>query len=86
MVQSNIPNARIGTSSRWLIALVLFLAIGAFLLLSEHRAHGFYLLLWLLILACPLLHLWMHGGQGHGSRGDQVMEASREEDRGAHQH
>lgn len=50
-----------------------FLAIGAFLLLAEHRAHLpgiFGYLPWLLLLACPLLHVFMHGGHGgHGSHG-----------------
>lgn len=47
-----------------------FFAIGAFLLLSEHRAHLLSFLPWLLLLACPLLHVFMHGGHGgHGNRG-----------------
>lgn len=46
-----------------------FLLIGAFLLFSEHRAHTLGILPYLLILACPLLHLFMHGGHGgHGER------------------
>ena len=36
MDQNNIHNEHNRTSSRWLIALVLFLAIGGFFLLSEH--------------------------------------------------
>ncbi|MGH9367801.1 MAG: DUF2933 domain-containing protein [Thermoanaerobaculia bacterium] len=43
------------------------LAVAAFFLLSEHRAHFFGLLPYLLLLACPFLHFWMHGGHGpHG--------------------
>jgi hypothetical protein len=52
---------------------IAFLAIAAFLLLSEHRAHALGLLPWLLLLACPLLHVLMHGGhgshRGHGRHG-----------------
>jgi hypothetical protein len=46
-----------------------FLLIGLFFLLSEHRAHVFGILPFLLILACPLMHIFMHrghGGHGHG--------------------
>ena len=56
---------------------IAFLAIGAFFLVTEHRAHLFGWLPWLLLLACPLLHIFMHGGHGgdgghggHGGHGD----------------
>jgi hypothetical protein len=42
-----------------------FLAIAAFFLWVEHRAHLLGALPWLLLAACPLLHLFMHRG-GHG--------------------
>ena len=48
--------------------LVAFLAIAAFFLLTEHRTHLFGALPFLLLLACPLMHLFMHHGHGaHGS-------------------
>jgi Protein of unknown function (DUF2933) len=47
------------------IALCVFLAIAAFFLWVEHRAHVLGVLPWLLLAACPLLHLFMHRG-GHG--------------------
>lgn len=44
-----------------------FLAIAAFFLLSEHRAHALGYLPFLFLLACPFLHMFMHGGHGaHG--------------------
>ncbi len=43
-----------------------FAAIALFYLLTEHRAHLFGYLPIILLLACPLLHLFMHGGHGHG--------------------
>lgn len=43
-----------------------FLAIAAFLLFEEHRAHMLGVLPYLLLLACPLLHMFGHGGHGHG--------------------
>ena len=47
-----------------------FLAIAAFFLLTEHTAHVLGALPWLLLAACPLMHLFMHHGGGthrHGS-------------------
>lgn len=41
-----------------------FLLIAAFLLFSEHRAHVLGYLPFLLLLACPLMHLFMHHGHG----------------------
>jgi hypothetical protein len=50
------------------IALCVFLAIAAFFLWTEHRAHLLGVLPWLLLAACPLMHLFMHGG--HDGPGD----------------
>jgi hypothetical protein len=50
-----------------------FLAIAGFLLFTEHRAHVLGILPYLFLLACPLMHLFMHHGHGdhdshhHGS-------------------
>jgi len=49
-----------------------FLLVGLFFLLSEHRAHLFGILPFLLILACPLMHLFMH--RGHGDHGHHRHE------------
>ena len=46
------------------LVLFAFLAIVAFFLVTEHRAHLFGILPYLLVLACPLLHWLMHGGHG----------------------
>jgi hypothetical protein len=49
------------------LAWIGFLAIAGFYLVTEHRAHLFGFLPILLLLACPLLHVFMHGGHGkHG--------------------
>jgi hypothetical protein len=53
-------------SSRWKWALAGFLALAAFFLWTEHRAHLFGVLPYLLILACPLVHIFHHRGHGHG--------------------
>ena len=56
--------------SRSGIVLLGFLAVAAFFLLTEHTAHVFGALPWLLLLACPLMHLFMHGGHGgHAGHG-----------------
>ena len=49
----------------------LLLAVAAFYLLTEHRAHLFGgAWLPLVLLACPLLHLFGHRGHGgHGAHG-----------------
>ena len=46
------------------IVLCGFLLIAGFYLLTEHTAHVLGVLPYLLILACPLMHLFMHHGHG----------------------
>lgn len=50
------------------IAWLVFAAIAAFYLWTEHRAHLLGFLPYLLLLACPLMHLFMHRGHGHGGQ------------------
>jgi hypothetical protein len=53
--------------SRVGIAFLVFLVIAGYFLWTEHQAHvwaALPYLPWLLLLACPLLHLFMHGGHG----------------------
>jgi hypothetical protein len=49
---------------RWLIGCLVLVA--AVMLISDHQEHVFGLLPYLLLLACPLLHVFMH--RGHGGR------------------
>jgi hypothetical protein len=45
-----------------------FLLVAGFYLATEHTAHLFGVLPFLLILACPLMHLFQHHGHGgHGA-------------------
>lgn len=44
------------------IAWMVFAIVAAFYLWTEHRAHLFGALPYLLLLACPLMHLFMHHG------------------------
>lgn len=53
-------------STQGIIA-ILFIAIIGFYVITEHTAHFFGILPFLLILLCPLMHLFMH----HGSHNDK---------------
>ena len=46
-----------------------FLAIAAFFLITEHRAHLYGWWPLLLLAACPLLHRFHHGGHGRSEEG-----------------
>lgn len=55
---------------RHLWIFVAFAAIAGFFLLTEHQAHALGLLPYLLLIACPLMHLLMHRNHGrHGPHG-----------------
>jgi hypothetical protein len=56
--------------SRSGLVLLGFLIIAAFFVLTEHTAHVLGVLPYLLVLACPLLHL-LHGGHGGGHGSDR---------------
>lgn len=79
------PTGRSFLATRAGIALCVFLAIAAYFLWAEHQAHVWAAvpyLPWLLLLACPLLHLFMHGGPGghddhRGGSGDGPGGADR---------
>ena len=63
--------------SRYGTGLLVFGAVAAYFLLTEHRAHFFGALPFLLLLACPLMHVFMH--RGHGKhRGEQGSNMSVE--------
>ena len=51
-----------------------FLLIAAYFVITEHRAHVVQFLPILLLLACPLLHLF-HGLGEHGKDGDKELGA-----------
>ena len=61
--------------SRGKIVLIAFLVIAGFYLVAEHRAHVFAVLPFLLLPACLLMHVFMHGGHGahagHGASSSQ---------------
>lgn len=56
---------------------VALLGLG-FYLVTEHTAHLFGVLPYLVILACPLMHLFMHhGGHAHGQQRSNEDEQRR---------
>ena len=64
-----------------------FLAIAAFYLIIEHTAHVFRLLPFALLLLCPLMMLFMHGGHGdHAGHSPQNQRDSGSENPPGHVH
>lgn len=53
--------------SRYAVGLLVMGGIATYFLLSEHRAHFLGALPLLLLLSCPLMHVFMH--HGHGAHG-----------------
>ena len=47
-----------------------FVAVAGYFLFLEHRAHVVQYLPFLLVLACPLMHLFHHGGHKHHGDGE----------------
>jgi hypothetical protein len=64
-----------------------FLAIAGFFLLTEHTAHVYGALPYLLLVACPLMHLFMHHGHGdHEHGGDRGSGTAKDNPTEPHQH
>ena len=72
-----------------------FVLVAAYFLITEHRAHTIQYLPFLLLLACPLMHLFHgHGGHGRQEEGDatdgkkpsQQSPDSRRDSGGGHHH
>lgn len=59
------------------LALLVVVAVGGFYLYTEHQAHLFGMLPYALILACPLMHLFMH--HGHGREAPRSPQGGRDE-------
>ncbi len=69
-------------ASRANIVLVGFFIIGGFYLVAEHRAHLWLVvpwLPWLLLLACPAMHLFMHHEGHNHSAGSGHPDSKPEE-------
>lgn len=66
------PHGQPGHRANW--ALLGFIAVIGFFLFTEHRAHLFGILPFLLLLACPLMHLFHHGHGGGHDHAEQSKE------------
>lgn len=67
-------------------AFIGFAAIAAFFLIAEHTAHLSGWLPWLLLLACPLMHIFGHGHGGHKhDKPDDGEKAPGNDGKSAHQ-
>lgn len=66
------------------IVLVGFLAIAGFFLILEHRAHLLGWFPFLIILLCPLMHIFMH--RGHGGHGAAPETPESEPAQRSHRH
>ena len=53
------------THVAWKGAAIMLVAIVGFYVLREHWGHALGVAPYLLLLACPLMHIFMHGGHGH---------------------
>lgn len=51
-----------------------FIAIIGFFLITEHRAHLYGALPYVILLACPIMHLFMHRGHGGQSDGSSISQ------------
>lgn len=57
---------------RYLVGIFGFLVVAGYFLWTEHEAHirtALPYLPWLLLLTCPLMHIFMHGGHGQDNSG-----------------
>ena len=57
------------------LAVIGLIGAALYFLLTEHRAHFIYGLPFLILLLCPVMHIFMHRGHGghteHGSADDE---------------
>ena len=69
------------------LVLLGFLAVAGFYLVTEHTAHLLGVLPFLLLLACPVMHLFMHHGHGghggHEEHGGGTTVSSRAIEQGS---
>lgn len=75
------PNGTEGAPSWWRtrtgIAMIGFVPVGAFHVLREHWGHALGTLPYILILACPLMHLFTHRGHHHHGGADAASCTQR---------
>jgi hypothetical protein len=68
------------------LAVLGLVSAATYFLLMEHRQHVWQYLPFLILLACPFMHLFMHGGHGdHGSHGEHGGSDEEGSDQDAYQ-
>lgn len=73
------------TGRGFLIMLATAMGAGlAFYFLREHWAHALGFAPYLLFLACPLMHLFMHGGHKHGAHTENGPRSKKQSSGGCH--
>ncbi len=63
-----------------------FVAVALYFLITEHRAHVVPFLPFLLLAACPLMHLFHHRGHDHGHDEESRPQSGPPDSGSAHQH
>jgi hypothetical protein len=61
------------------LALLVAIAVAGFYLVTEHTAHLLGVLPYLFVLACPLMHMFMHHGHGHDGHGHGRSRSNNDE-------
>jgi len=70
--------------SRYAFGYLVIGAVAAYFLLTEHLAHVIGALPFLLLLACPLMHVFMHHGHGqHSQHQDDESTSTQDKDASA---
>lgn len=56
------------------LAFLALVLAGGYFLWTEHQAHLLAALPYLVLLLCPLMHVFMHGGHGGHGKGDHTPD------------
>ena len=74
----------------WKFVFIGFVLVAGFFLITEHRAHVFGVLPYLLLAACPLMHFFGHKHGTHGGHGGKANQpepgAKKTPEPSEHQH
>lgn len=73
------------TSSNGLASMVM-IGFVTYFLLVEHRDHVIQALPYIIILLCPLMHIFMHRSHGHGNHEDDNEAYKRGLEEGRREH
>tara|TARA_R110002050_G_scaffold55094_9_gene124535 strand:- start:2418 stop:2759 length:342 start_codon:yes stop_codon:yes gene_type:complete len=77
-MMSNKPRSFWSTPSGW--AALGLIGAASYFLLMEHTQHFFQFLPFLILLLCPLMHVFMHGSHGkHEHNEDKSLEKDKPE-------